>query len=875
MEGSLEERKSKILQYLKNKPVALMWVVFGLIAAFGYYIRTRNLRFLIDVTTNDYMPSDPDAVGFLRYVKYILAHGHLMDVDYMRYFPTGFTGLDEFSLNAHLIADFYKIYHFFVPSVTVGYADIIYPAFAFVIALVFFFLFVKKVFDWKVALLSSAFLTVLPAYLYRTMSGVSDKEAMAMIFFYLALYAFISFILEKKLWMGVFFSVLAGVATALLWWIWGGYIFVTVSTSVFILILSLVGRLRSREMWLYVLYFFSAYFVLLIGFPERANILGLLAGPTTAIFLFSFVFVLGDYFLFTRDIFKVKSKIGKIPHALVTLAFLCGIGFIFILVAYGFTFIPDRIFNLYQTLVQPFAANRWALTVAESHQPYFLDWVGPFTWKFLLMAFAGSLFVVYGLVKPLGKKGYPLLVSYGVLVLAVALNRYSSSSTFNGESNISLFVYLGALIIIPLYVLYYLYTLHRNDKEFYVHYIHNLPLGYLFVSVFFVFLLIGARSAVRLLFVFSPIVAIFVAYFVFALIDELRVHADKRTVYAVSILLAIIVLILLNSFTQSSLAQAESTGSSYSPQWQYAMSWVRNNTPEDAVFAHWWDYGYFVQTGGERATISDGGNAVSSINYFVGRHLLTAANDTEALEFLASKNVTHVLVISDEIGKYSAFSSIGADAHYDRFSWISAFTLDQAQSQQTENLTTMTYTGGVALDDDFVYQGQLFPARQTGIIGFTVPFDTIGNATVTGVEQPTVYLAYNGQGYKVPLRCLFYNGKEVVFDNGSEALEGCLQIIPVIQGGQVSSVGAAMYLSHDVWNTWFTKYYLFSKTSPEFTLVYSDEQSVPLSIYNGRIIGPIKIWEVAYPSNLSIPAEYYENTVPEGVNTVDPSFGMG
>jgi len=34
---------------------------------------------------------------------------------------------------------------------------------------------------------------------------------------------------------------------------------------------------------------------------------------------------------------------------------------------------------------------------------------------------------------------------------------------------------------------------------------------------------------------------------------------------------------------------------------------IKDNTNEDGIFAHWWDYGYWVQTLGKRATIADGG----------------------------------------------------------------------------------------------------------------------------------------------------------------------------------------------------------------------------------------------------------------------------
>ena len=39
--------------------------------------------------------------------------------------------------------------------------------------------------------------------------------------------------------------------------------------------------------------------------------------------------------------------------------------------------------------------------------------------------------------------------------------------------------------------------------------------------------------------------------------------------------------------------------------WSDAMQWLRENTPEDAVIASWWDYGYWISTLSERKTLAD------------------------------------------------------------------------------------------------------------------------------------------------------------------------------------------------------------------------------------------------------------------------------
>ncbi len=49
-------------------------------------------------------------------------------------------------------------------------------------------------------------------------------------------------------------------------------------------------------------------------------------------------------------------------------------------------------------------------------------------------------------------------------------------------------------------------------------------------------------------------------------------------------------------------------GSSYqiaTSDWLDALEWMKNNTPKDAVVASWWDYGYWISTMGERASLAD------------------------------------------------------------------------------------------------------------------------------------------------------------------------------------------------------------------------------------------------------------------------------
>ena len=100
------------------------------------------------------------------------------------------------------------------------------------------------------------------------------------------------------------------------------------------------------------------------------------------------------------------------------------------------------------------------------------------------------------------------------------------------------------------------------------------------------------------------------------------------------------------------------------------MGWIRNNTTPNALFVHWWDYGYFIQTLGERPTVTDGGHAGggTSGDHYIGRYILTTTNPKTAYSFMKTLNVSYLLIDPTDMSKYSAFSEIGSNDSWDRVS---------------------------------------------------------------------------------------------------------------------------------------------------------------------------------------------------------------
>src|SRR3989338_10953709 len=226
----LEKRKENFVRLLEKYRDYLIYIVLAGLAWFAFKIRTSNLPIL-----NGQL-ADPDAHLFYRYAEYILEHGKLFINDPLRYYPMGYSTGGENVFVSYFIVWLYKFLNFFNPALTLKQVDIMYPAIVFIPALIFFYLLVKRLFDWRVGLVASSFLIVLPAFLFRTMSGVSDKEGLAILFLFMCLYFYVVAWQSKTRNKAILFGALSGISTILLGATWGGVMFVFLIIALFNLV---------------------------------------------------------------------------------------------------------------------------------------------------------------------------------------------------------------------------------------------------------------------------------------------------------------------------------------------------------------------------------------------------------------------------------------------------------------------------------------------------------------------------------------------------------------------------------------------------------------------------------------------------------------
>ncbi len=872
-------RKEKIFNFLKDfkEDLGFIGLIFLIIASFK--MRISNLPLLKDVTNGIYIPGDPDAAAFLRYSKYILENGKLMDIDLMRYYPLGYSNLDEFSFLSHFIVYLYKFLHFFDSTITLEYVDVIFPAITFSFALFFFYLLVRKLFDFRVALLASAFLAYLPPFLYRTISGVGDKEAFGIVFLFAAFYFYILAVKSERKY-GYLNGITSGIFTALLGSVWGGVNFVFLILGGTVIINLITDNLEKKTLYAYSLWWFTTFILLNRFYGYYYGFYTILIATTVQITVIALLGGFINYLIKEKNIFNLREKLNpeKYPLGLISFLSVILLSIIFLIIIYKPVEIYDKILNIYIDLVRPFSRNRWALTVAESQQPFVNSWFGQFGKYYLYLMFIGSSFLFYECFKNLKKHKWILTSAYTLFILSFIFSRYSGDSILNGSSNLSLILYVGSLILFSLFIFgYFIYGFYK-DKEIYESF-KKIDKTHVFILIWFLMTAIGARSAIRLIFIFVPVTTVLVSYILIKWLDFGLYNKNK--LFKISAI-AVVGILIFAPFVQGSLIErskitintAKNTGAGFDQQWQKGMKFVRDNTPKESVFSHWWDYGYWIQTFGERATLSDGGNARGAINHFIGRHLLTGRDRKEALELLKTHNATHLLMVSDEIGKYTAFSSIGADENYDRYSYIPTFFSNPGENKESRDeegkeIVTSLFRGNFVLDEDFTYNGKLFPDGASLVGGVVLTFRQSQDGVNLG--QPIAIMFYNNERVDVPLNCVFFNEQEFTFP-GENGYEGCLRIMPVVdEEGKVNPLGGGLFLSPNTRRTLFTQLYLFNKDGKTnkdwegFENIYDDStQGYSLAYYVrfGRLLGPLKIWAIYYGNDIKENPIYLKSELP-------------
>jgi dolichyl-diphosphooligosaccharide--protein glycosyltransferase len=876
---STEKKKSNIKIDWKSKR---LWinvatiVILAVIVLFSIWMRTQNVPDLKDVTTGNYtLGPDLDPFLYLRYSQEIV-NGNLQNPDMMRMAPLGVHNWAYENIMPWAIVYVYKFLAIFwqPPVATVEFAAVIASVIFFSITLVVFFFFMKKLFSFIttntnstiIALIATAFYAVIPEMLHRTTGGVPELESLGMLFFWLAFLCFISAWQSDKIKKIIPLGVLAGIFTGLMIFSWGGYRYIFMAFALTSFIMFFFEKQKKKNFLIYTSWLIPSLIFILANPATSSRVLASISDSGLASVIF-FIFII-DVIISNTKLNKIKEKI-KLPQGIISIAIAIVLGIIALLVMN-----PGTIFQLFSSVIEgllyPFGRGRVGLTVAENRAPYFVEVFGSFGLLFWIFFF-GTMFLFYEATKHFDKKKKIWLnIFFIIFLITFIFSRISPQSLLNGENFISQFLYFGGIILFVIVLLYtYIKAYAKNDEKT-LNDFKEINFSYILVLALIFWMIISMRGAIRLFFIISPALIIAASFLPVKLAEYSLKNKDnlyRILLWCAVIVVAMCLIITLINYTRASTNEAKYTvNGPYYQQWQKAMAWVRDNTPQEAIFVHWWDYGYWIQTLGHRATVTDGGHQNGFWDHTTARYLMTAQNEKTALQLCKTYNVSYFLIDSSDIGKYQAYSSIGSNkSETERVSWISTFALDEKQTQETKNETAYVYTGGTMLDQDIIWQGQLFPMQKAGIAAFIVIIDK-EKSTINEVKAVFIY---NNQQVRVPIRNVYFNNKLYQVSKDENALNSTLYLLPRVTQQGVNNMGAALYLSEKLMRSEMVKLYLLNQTD-NFELVHSEPAlfiTQLREIYNvsvgdflvaGDLLGPINIYKVNYPQGIESHKEYLQ-----------------
>jgi len=187
----------------------------------------------------------------------------------------------------------------------------------------------------------------------------------------------------------------------------------------------------------------------------------------------------------------------------------------------------------------------------------------------------------------------------------------------------------------------------------------------IFLILFGLSSLYFASSLVRLTLILAPALSLMAAVTVIELgkpsVDILReavIFPRRKTRFVAKVgrefgvaILLILLLIIMPTFNRA-------TRAAYSPativtsslptveqqpsDWLEALTWMKENLPQDAIIFSWWDYGYWITTMADKRTLADNGTINSTQIAIIAMTFLS--NETKAVPLLKKYNVTHITI---------------------------------------------------------------------------------------------------------------------------------------------------------------------------------------------------------------------------------------
>jgi dolichyl-diphosphooligosaccharide--protein glycosyltransferase len=161
--------------------------------------------------------------------------------------------------------------------------------------------------------------------------------------------------------------------------------------------------------------------------------------------------------------------------------------------------------------------------------------------------------------------------------------------------------------------------------------------------------------------------------------------------------------------------------------WLDAMQWLRENTPEDAVIASWWDYGYWISTLAERKTLADNATLLD-----------WQIRKTAAMYMSTPDHAWKILTSDTETDMSSYYVTLPTDVSYPTRQTDDVYNVNEQKLNSFKNWKE--------LDDVGRAQGQIDENKSRGIT--TIPGEIYDPDKIS--NYPTLFDYWEAEVYSLP-----------------------------------------------------------------------------------------------------------------------------
>jgi len=439
-------------------------------------------------------------------------------------------------------------------------------------------------------LLTALLVTFCPAYVSRSVAGWFDDEAIAMPFIVWGLYLFVQALKEERRSWTLLLSLLSGLCFGFVAWTWGAYLYLWNLLALYVIVAILLRVGKVDKVVLTYLLCNTVFTAMIVSMPRYGitALRSLTAALPNIATVLSLLYIVLTKFRVEVSFEKLYKRIVYVlPLLIVVLTALLIVGI----------------------LVLP-AGRILAVVIPKERSPL-VESVGEHkvsTWY--------NIFSDLGYLIPFAIVAIPLMIYRGVDEVTLLVILYAITSLYSAASMVRLTVLMTPIWpLLAVYTLREFFILFVQKTREQVRYSRKLKKMYGFPREYAIGVLL-------------LMVIVFTAAVCYSVNNAMRL-ADAPA------------LILSSSLAGSPRYKMEYA------DWLSALEWMRNNLPQNAVIASWWDYGYWISVVANRTSLADN----STINGTQIRRIALAfiSDEETAVKIFKELGAQYVVVFEPAI----------------------------------------------------------------------------------------------------------------------------------------------------------------------------------------------------------------------------------